>query len=160
MRPTLSGVFGNIIALDALQVSKGLVFQSGLQFGKADEVMRIARGNGTSVLREGQKDLRSRVRRVENRIAGVSLQMFWRERVFLSGDKKRFKFRQGFRLLVQQSAHTGNPFGVRESQDGVFLVVDDVVALLLKVFHEVGDLLSVGRRANDLSMIFFEGFDP
>ena len=106
--------------------------------------MRIARGNGTSVLREGQKDLRSRVRRVEERIAGVSLQMFRRERVFLSGDKKLIQISPGLQASRSAVCAHRQPFGVRESQDGVFLVVDDVVALLLKIFHEVGDLLSVG----------------
>ena len=160
LRPIRSGFVSNVIAIDTLQESKGFVFQPRLQLGKADEVMRITCGNGTSVQRDRQKDLRPWVRRVEQRIAGVSLQVLRRERVSLNGDEKRLKFRQGFRLVVQHFAHAGNPFGVRESQDGVLLVVDNVVAFLFKIFDKVGDLLRVGRCTNDFGRIFLEDLDP
>ena len=160
LRPIRSGFVSNVIAIDTLQESKGFVFQPRLQLGKADEVMRITCGNGTSVQRDRQKDLRPWVHRGEQRIAGVSLQVLRRERVSLNGDEKRFKFRQGFRLVVQHFAHAGNPFGVRESQDGVLLVVDNVVAFLFKIFDKVGDLLRVGRCTNDFGRIFLEDLDP
>ena len=53
-----SRFFSDVVSFDALKESKGFAFQSGPQLSKSYEVMRVTCGNGTSVLREGQKDLR------------------------------------------------------------------------------------------------------